>query len=183
MNEILADVRQAFVRLESALSLADPVRCRPFVGDRLYAEIVATIADLAARGRRRVHGSFEILDATLLDSEPVDPARVGIRAISSIQEIDRVGNVMLGGPDLISWRQEVTATRRDAGSADPRWIIAELGEMSVEGIVNGPAGQPMDPERVRALEVQRLEHERELDERFARLRHVSVLTYLTLQGA
>lgn len=118
MNEILSDVREAFVRLESALSLADPVRCRRFDSDRLYADIVATVADLAARGRRRVHGSFEILDSTLRDSEPRDPARVGIRAISSIMEVDRVANVMLGGPDLMSW-SAVKGLRSRESAASP----------------------------------------------------------------
>ena len=143
---------------------------------------MATVADLAARGRRRVHGSFEILDATLLDSAPSEFALVEIRAISSIMEVDRRGNVMLGAPDLMSWRQEVTATRRDSASGDRQWIIAELGELLVEGIVTGPAGQPMDPERVRALEQLRLEREREAAERFARLHHVTVLTYLAEAG-
>lgn len=178
-TEILADVREAFEQFEDAISTADPARCRPYVSDQLYQDVAAMITDLSARGRRRVHGSFEIVDATLVDHDADDPIHVRIHATSSIMELDRQNRIASGTPDLMSWQQDVTAGYHDAPAADHHWIITALGEMSVQGGVSGPAGQPMDAATVQQMEARQREREQETDESFAGLHraHVSLMSF------
>src|SRR5207237_9232646 len=58
-QEMLADVREAFVQLEAAVSTARPSGCRPFVGAALYEQVEGLVDELAAHGLGRVDGSFE----------------------------------------------------------------------------------------------------------------------------
>jgi hypothetical protein len=178
--ELLADTRDAFQHLEDAISSSDPARCRTYVSDQLYHEVVSKVADLSAHGRWRVHGSFEILDAAAVSGESSAEMRVRIHAISSIMEVDDRARIVAGSADLMSWRQDVTAEHSEAAVGQPQWILGELGEMAVERVITGPAQEPMDPELVRSLELRRLAREQEAAERFARLHHVHVnmLTYL-----
>jgi hypothetical protein len=178
-TEILADVREAFEQFEDAISTADPARCRPYVSDQLYQDVVAMISDLSARGRRRVHGSFEIVDATLVDHDAGEPVQVRIHATSSIMELDQKNAIVSGSPDLMSWQQDLTVAYYDAPAADHHWIITALGQMSVEGGVSGPAGQPMDAATVQELDARQAAREQEADEAFAGVHraHVSLMSY------
>jgi len=177
--EILADTREAFEQLESAISMADPSRCRPYVSDQLYAEVTAMMADLAARGHRRIHGSFEIVDAALAGDQTADAIQVHIHAISSIMEFDRKNAIVSGTPDLMSWQQDVTVAYHDAALADHHWVITSLGQLTVVGTVSGPAGQPMDEATVQAMEARQREREQETDEAVASIHrvHVSLMRY------
>ncbi len=180
-GELLADVREGFAQLESAISTADPQRCRPFVSDQLYQEIAAMVHDLSARGHRRIHGSFEILDAARLGGE-LPNIRVRIHAVSSIMEVDSAGDVVVGSGQLMSWSQDLTAAQRPALVGQPQWIIGELDQMSIEGVVTGPASPPMDPARAEFLETEGRRREREVDYHIAMFR-ANVVNIINIGGA
>lgn len=164
-TEILVDVREGFEQLEDAISMGDPRRCRPYVSDQLYQDVAAMVNDLLARGRRRVQGSFEIVDASIVDSEPGAPMQVRIHASSSLMELDRQNKIVSGTPDLTSWTQDVTVAYLDT-PRDQRWIITGLGQMSVAGTVTGPAGHPMDPAAEQELEAREEARQQEADADF-----------------
>lgn len=164
-TEIVVDVREGFEQLEDAISMGDPRRCRPYVSDQLYQDVAAMVNDLLVHGRRRVQGSFEIIDASIIDGEPGAPVQVRIHASSSIMELDRKNKIVSGTPDLMSWTQDVTAAYLDAPT-DQRWIITALGEMSVPGIVTGPAGHRMDPAAEQELDAREESRQQEADADF-----------------
>ena len=179
-TEIVADVRDGFEQFEDAISMADPQRCRPYVSDQLYQGVVAMINDLAANGRRRVHGSFEIVDAAIVDGEPGTPTQVRIHASSSIMELDRQNRIVSGTTDLMSWQQDVTVAYLDAPSADHRWIITGLGQMSVAGNIVGPAGHAMDPATEAELDARQQQREEEAaDDAYSGLHrgHVNLMSF------
>lgn len=164
-TEIVVDVREGFEQLEDAISMGDPRRCRPYVSDQLYQDVAAMANDLQARGRRRVHGSFEVIDASIIDAEPGAPIQVRIYASSSIMELDRQNKIVSGTPALMSWTQDVSAAYLDAPT-DQRWIITALGQMSIAGTITGPAGHPMDPAAEQELEAREEARQQEADADF-----------------
>src|SRR5205085_9162208 len=140
----VADIRQGFNQLEAAISTARPTLCERYMTRELYQELVETVRDLAARGHRRVHGAFEILGTEILSvgsGEPGSPAaRVRLHAISSLVELDQRHRVVQGSEELTAWSQDLAAKRVETTG---RWIITELGSMSVQGPVAGPSGPPL----------------------------------------
>ena len=161
--DLLAGVRDAFQHLEAAISTARSSRCRAFVGDELYQQVAAIVDDLSARGHRRVHGSFEIHEIDLIDVESTSSVRVRVHATSSIARLDQQHRVVDGSTELRSWTQDLTVECRGL-PGEARWIISELGAMSVEGLVIGPVGEPMDPARQDELELRHRNAERDFDE-------------------
>lgn len=160
--DALAGVREAFLRLEAAISTADPARCHGWVGPQVESELLAGLERLAAQNRRRVHGSFEILDASLRDDAPGAGIVVRIHAHSSIYEIAEDGTIT-GVPELMLWDQDVTAEPA-GGGREARWVITALGELRVLGPVTGPAGTPIPPETSRVWEERIRRWEQEADE-------------------
>ena len=171
--EMLADVRQGFQQLEAAISTARPAGCRPFVGAALYEQVEGIVRELAAHGHRRVHGSFEIHDVDVIDAATPGRVMARVHASSSIVRLDRHHRIVDGSFDLKRWAQDVAATVEEPVRAQPRWIITELGELSVEGDVTGPLYQLIDPARRQALDDERRERERSDDEFWSALQTVS----------
>ena len=169
---MLADVREAFVQLEAAVSTAQPGRTRPFLGDALYEQVAGCVNELAAKGHRRVHGAFEIHRIDILDSVPPTQVQARVHATSSIARVDRLDRIVDGSFELKAWSQDVTVHLRDT-PARPRWIITKLGELTVEGDVTGPIHEPMHPSRRQALDDERRGRERESEEFWAALKTVS----------
>jgi hypothetical protein len=142
-SELMADVRNDFIQLEAAISTARPELGRPYVAPELYEELVGLVRELNAHGRRRVHGSFEIVDTQLLsmDTTPFGVPRATLRleATSSLAEIDRHGRLVQGSDQLQAWTQDLEATHPEAIN---RWLISKLGVMTISGPVSGPSGPP-----------------------------------------
>ena len=181
-QEMLADVREAFVQLEAAVSTARPSGCRPFVGAALYEQVEGLVDELATRGHRRVHGSFEIHDVDLIDTDTPGRVLARVHASSSIARLDRQHRIVDGSVDLKLWAQDVTASVQEPVGAQPRWIITDLGELSVEGDVTGPLHEPMDPARRQALDAERRKRQRDDDEFWSALQAVS-RNFLTATGS
>src|SRR5438105_5093221 len=87
-QDMLADVREAFVELEAAIATGRVSRCRSFLSDSLYEQVTACVDDLWAQGRRRAHGSFEIHHVDILDAPSATGVQVRIHATSSIALLD-----------------------------------------------------------------------------------------------
>ena len=181
-EEMLADVREAFVELEAAIATGRVSRCRSFVSDSLYGQVTACVDDLWAQGRRRAHGSFEIHHLEVLDSRPATGVRVRLQATSSIALLDRQGRIVDGSFALKMWAQDVTVSRFEASPQRPRWIITQLGDLAVEGDVRGPVNEPMSPTQRQALQAERNRREQEDEEFWAALRTVS-RNFLTAVGS
>lgn len=143
-QELLADVRDAFDHLEEAISQADAGRCRDFVTTKFYEQVLRSINELDRAGRRRVHGSFDIVAADVMPpqagSTGMPEMRVLVRACSTLMEVDRAGKLQAGSDELTAWSQEVLA---EQDQRSRRWVIAGLGQMSIQGPLQGAAGQPL----------------------------------------
>ena len=172
-QDVLSCARDAFAHLQAAVSLSEPDRCRVYVTEEVGQAVRHEVESLSARGRRRVRGDLEILDASVIRVD--SPERVGVRidAVSSLCEMDERDKVVEGSPDLVRWGQELTMSRDHAGPVARRWLISALGPLAVGGAVTGPAAPPMDAAERRALE-DRIEHlDRESDEHEAGLMRVA----------
>jgi hypothetical protein len=174
----LADAREDFTQLESAISAANPDGCRGRIGPELYEQLVGTVRDLAHRGNRRVHGAFEILAAEVVGmestvGESVPQVTVRLHATSSLLELDRQDRVAQGSNEPMAWTQDLVVKRHPSSG---RWIISELGLMSVLGPVTGPSGPPLDTRSETELEKQ----ERESQEHEAAFM-TTTLTFMSLQ--
>ena len=180
--EMLADVREAFVQLEAAVSTAQPGRTRPFLGDALYEQVAGCVNELAAKGHRRVHGSFEIHRIDILEAVPPAQVQARVHATSSIARLDRLDRIVDGSSELKAWSQDVTVNLRENAPARPRWIITNLGDLTVEGDVTGPIHEPMHPSRRQALDDERRRREQESEEFWAALKTVS-RNFLTVVGS
>jgi predicted lipid-binding transport protein (Tim44 family) len=179
-NELLADVRAAFTQLETAISTVNPERCRPYVSPELYEQLVGTVRDLTHQGHRRVHGAFEILSADILDpgaAATQSPVRATVRlhATSTLVELDRHDQVVYGARDLMAWTQDLVAAREEGAR---RWIISELGPMSVQGPVAGPSGPPVETRSLSEQELRERANELERAAGFVR----ATLTFMHFQG-
>ena len=153
-SELLADVREGFDELEAAISTAAPERCRRWVSTTLYEQVIGLVRDLTDRGHRRVHGAFEILNVEVLSLEPataLSPARakISLSATSSLLEVDREQRVIQGSEQPMAWTQALVASR---GETTGRWIISELGAMTVQGAVTGPTGPRLESSQEAELE-------------------------------
>lgn len=180
--EMLADVREAFQHLEAAVSTARPSGCRPFVGAALYEQVEGLVDELAAHGHRRVHGSFEIHGVDVIEADTPGRVLARVHASSSIARLDRQHRIVDGSFELKRWAQEVMANVEEPVGAQARWIITELGELSVESDVTGPLHEPMDRARREALDAERRKRERDDDEFWSALQAVS-RNFLTATGA
>jgi hypothetical protein len=177
-SELLADAKDDFIQLESAISAGSPERCRGYLGAELYEQLVGTVRDLAHRGCRRVHGAFEILAGDVVGAEPVagealPQVTVRLHATSSLLELDRQDRVAQGSTDLMAWTQDLVL-RRDLAAG--RWTIHELGPMSVQGPVTGPSGPPLESGSPSDLE----KRERQSEEHAAAFL-TATLTFMSLQ--
>ena len=157
--ELLSDVREAFEQLEAAISSATPQRCQGFVAPRLYEQLLEMLGALAAAGRRRVHGAFEVTAAQLIAIDSDAPrARVRIEATSSLMQLDQGDRIAEGSDQPMSWTQEVVA-ERPPGSE--HWRLLELGEMRIAGPVAGPTGLAVrtpEPTELEKQERASIEH-------------------------
>ena len=176
-QELIADVRDDFIQLEAAISTARPEVARPYLAPELYEELSGLVRDLTARGRRRVHGSFEILGATLLSMDTtafgVPSATLRLEATSSLAEVDPQGRIVQGSDQLQAWTQEFEATRPGATN---RWVISKLGLMKISGSVTGPSGPPLQSSVSEDLERRFKE-----DESHSRAFTSATLTFMSLQ--
>src|ERR1700674_2123723 len=139
---VFGDVPEAFSRLEAAISLADPARCRGYVSDSFYESLDSEVQRLAGQGRRRIHADFEVLDVMLEQAGGAGSLTVRVRATSTLDEFD-AGSPPTGERQLFIWSQDVVVVRQDSGKAAGRWVIAELGAMRIERQVSGPI-RPLD---------------------------------------
>lgn len=80
---------------------------------------------------------------------------------------------MQGSNDFMAWTQDLVV-RRDPRAG--RWIISELGPMSVLGPVTGPSGPPLQSGSLTGLE----RRERESEEHAAAFT-ADTLTFMSLQ--
>jgi hypothetical protein len=152
LPDVFADVREAFSRLEAAISLPDPARCRGYVTDSFYESLDSEVRWLADHSRRRIHADFEVLDVMLEQAGEAGSLTVRVRAVSTLDEFDAASPPTGDRPQFI-WLQDVVMTE-ESGKVR-RWLIAGLGAMTIGHQVSGP---------VRALDQPTLD---ELDERDA----------------
>ena len=173
----MADVRDDFIQLEAAISTARPELGRRYMSPELYEELVGLIRDLNAHGRRRVHGSFEILDTKLLSMDTnafgVPRATLRLDATSSLAEVDRQGRLVDGSDQLQAWTQELEATHSDTTE---RWLISKLGPMTISGPVTGPSGPPLQ-----SAVGDELERRLKEDESHSEVFTSATLTFMSLQ--
>ena len=181
-HEMLADVREAFVQLEAAVSTAQVQRCRPYVGDALYEQVAGCVDELAKRGQRRVHGSFEIYRIEIPAAVSPHLVSARVHATSSIALLDRDQRILEGSFELKLWAQDVTVSLGKTRHGEPRWILTQLGELSVEGDVRGPVHEPMDQSRRQAADEERSRREQESEEFWHALQTVS-RNFLTSVGS
>jgi hypothetical protein len=182
LPELFADVREAFGRLEAAISLSDPARCLGYVTDSFYESLDSAVRLLADTGRRRIHADFEVLDVTLQQARDGGSRTVRLRAVSTLEEFD-AGSPPQGEPRLFVWLQDVDMVRQDAAGAHSRWLIADLGSMTIEKQVSGPV-QPLDQSTLNELEAREAEraaHRRDDEDWSEGHTHVA-MTFLRLKG-
>jgi hypothetical protein len=180
--ELFADVREAFGRLEAAISLSDPARCLGYVTDSFYQSLDSAVRLLAETGRRRIHADFEVLDVTLEQARDDGSPTVRVRAVSTLQEFD-AASPPTGEPRLFVWLQDVDMVRQDAAAAHGRWLIADLGALTIEKQVSGPV-PPLDQstlDELEAREAERAAHHRD-DEDWSRGHTHVFMTFLRLKG-
>ncbi len=180
--DVFADVREAFSRLEAAISLPDPARCRGYVTDSFYASLDSEVRLLADHGRRRIHADFEVLDVMLEEAGGTGWLTVRVRAVSTLDEFD-AGSPPTGERRLFIWLQDVVVVREEAGKAAGRWLIAELGEMTIERQVSGPirALDQSTLDELDAREAERAAHHRE-DQKWSEDQTHAFMNFLRLRG-
>lgn len=182
LEDVFADVREAFGRLEAAISLSEPARCRGYVSDSFYQSLESAVRVLADTGRRRVHADFEVLDVTLEQVHDDGSLTVRVRAVSTLEEFD-TGSLPTDEPRLFIWRQDVDVIRQETPAAEGRWLFADLGELVIEKQVSGPV-RPLDQSALEELEVREAEraaHRRE-DEDWSRGHTHVGMSFLRLRG-
>jgi hypothetical protein len=182
LPELFADVREAFGRLEAAISLSEPARCLGYVTDSFYESLDSAVRLLADTGRRRIHADFEVLDVTLQQARDDGSVTVRLRAVSTLEEFD-AGSQPRGEPRLFVWLQQVDMVRQDAASLHSRWLIADLGALTIEKQVSGPV-QPLDQstlDELEAREAERAAHRRDDEDWSEGHTHVA-MTFLRLKG-
>lgn len=182
LEDVFADVREAFGRLEAAISLSDPTRCRGYVSDSFYESLDSAVRLLADSGRRRIHADFEVLDVTLEQVRNDGSLTVRVRAVSTLEEFD-TGSRPTGEPRLFIWRQDVDVIREQMQAVQSRWLFDDLGELVIEKQVSGPV-RPLDQstlDELEAREAERAAHRRD-DEDWSRGHTHVAMTFLRLKG-
>jgi hypothetical protein len=177
--DLYADVREAFGRLEAAISLADPRRCRDYVTDAFYEELETEVRLLEERGRRRVHADFEVLDVKLLQPHDDGSLTMRVRAVSTLEEFDD-NSIRAGEQPLFVWLQDVDVARQEPKGP---WLITGLGEMTIERQVSGPV-QPLDQsmlDELEARDAERAAHRRDDIDWSEGHTHVA-MSFLRLKG-
>lgn len=180
--DVFADVREAFSRLEAAISLLDPARCRGYVSESFYESLDSEVRLLADHGRRRIHADFEVLDVMLEQSGRTGSLTVRVRAVSTLDEFD-AGSPPTGDRPQFMWLQDILVVREEARKAAGRWLIAELGAMTIEHQVSGPVralDQPTLAE-LDAREAERAAHHRE-DQKWSEDQTHAFMNFLRLRG-
>ena len=182
LPDVFADVREAFGRLEAAISLADPARCRGYVSDSFYESLDSEVQRLANQGRRRIHADFEVLDVMLEQAGDAGSLMARVRATSTLEEFD-TASPPTGDRQLCIWSQDVVVVRGESGKAAGRWLIAELGAMRIERQVSGPI-RPLDPSTLHELdarEAERTAHHHE-DQTWSQDQTHAYMNFLRLRG-
>jgi hypothetical protein len=182
LPDVFADVREAFSRLEAAISLPDPARCRGYVSDSFYASLESEVRRLADNGRRRIHADFEVLEVMLEQAGDAGSLTARVRATSTLDEFD-AGSPPTGDRQLFVWSQDVLVVREESGKAAGRWLIAELGAMRIERQVSGPI-RPLDPATLNELdarEAERAAHHHE-DQTWSQDQTHAFMNFLRLRG-
>lgn len=182
LQDVFADVREAFGRLEAAISLSDPDRCRGHVSDSFYQSLESAVQLLVDSGRRRIHADFEVLDVTLEQARDDGSLTVRVRAVSTLEEFD-AASPPTDEPRLFIWRQDLDVIRQETEAVQSRWLIADLGALAIEKQVSGPV-RPLDQstlEELEAREAERAAHLRE-DEDWSRGHTHVAMTFLRLKG-
>jgi len=182
LPDVFADVREAFSRLEAAISLSDPARCRGYVSDSFCESLDSEVRSLADRGRRRIHADFEVLEVMLEQAGDAGSLTARVRATSTLDEFD-AGSPPTGDRQLFIWSQDVVVVRQDSGKAAGRWVIAELGAMRIERQVSGPI-RPLDQstlDELDAREAERTAHKRE-DKKWSEDQTHAYMNFLRLRG-
>jgi hypothetical protein len=182
LPDVFADVREAFSRLEAAISLPDPARCRGYVSDSFYESLDSEVQRLAGQGRRRIHADFEVLDVMLEEAGDPGSLIARVRATSTLDEFD-AGSPPTGERQLFVWSQDVVVVREESGRAAGRWLIAELGAMRIERQVSGPI-RPLDPATLNELdarEADRAAYKRE-DQKWSEDVTHAHMNFLRLRG-
>jgi hypothetical protein len=177
--DLYADVREAFGRLEAAISLADPARCGGYVTASFYEELDSEVRQLADRGRRRVHADFEVLDVTLAQPHDDGSLTLRVRAVSTLEEFD-AASPPIGEPRLFVWIQDVDVVQMEPKG---RWLVNGLGELSIERQVSGPV-RPLDQstlDELDAREAERAAHRRDDVDWSEGHTHVA-MSFLRLKG-
>jgi len=180
LPDVFADVREAFSRLEAAISLPDPSRCRGYVSDSFYESLDSEVQRLAGQGRRRIHADFEVLDVMLEEAGVAGSLTARVRATSTLDEFD-AGSPPTGDRQLFIWSQDVVVVREESGRG--RWLIAELGAMRIERQVSGPI-RPLDPATLNELderEAARAAHAHE-DQTWSQDQTHAYMNFLRLRG-
>ena len=182
LPDVFADLREAFSRLEAAISLPDPARCRGYVTDSFYESLDSEVRWLADHSRRRVHADFEVLDVMLDQAGEAGSVTVRVRAVSTLDEFD-AASPPTGDRQLFMWSQDVIVVREASGKAAGRWLIAELGAMRIERQVSGPI-RPLDQSTLNELdarEAERSAHHRE-DQKWSEDQTHAFMNFLRLRG-
>jgi hypothetical protein len=180
--DVFADVREAFSRLEAAISLPDPARCRGYVSDSFYELLDSEVRLLADHGRRRIHADFEVLDVMLEEVGGAGSLTVRVRAVSTLDEFDAV-SPPTGERRLFMWLQDILVVREKAGKTPGRWLIEALGAMTIEHQVSGPV-RTLDPstlDELDAREAGRAAHHRE-DQKWSEDQTHAFMNFLRLRG-
>lgn len=174
-HDITACARASLVQIEAAVSLAEPERCRTRVEESVYQALRATIAEAARRGQRRVHGDFDILEASLCRVDGPEQVGVIVKAVSTVVEMDARGGVVGGSPDLVRWAVELTMRHAADRPLGEQWVVSAVGPEVVEGPVVGAAGPPLRLEETGAPEARIQAEEREADAEHAALMNVAAI--------
>lgn len=182
LQDVFADVREAFGRLEVAMSLSEPARCRGYVSDSFYQSLESAVQLLVDSGRRRIHADFEVLDVTLEQARDDGSLTVQVRAVSTLEEFD-AGSPPTGEPRQFIWRQDVDLVMEETEAVPGRWLIADLGALTIEKQVSGPV-RPLDQstlDELEAREAERAAHQHQ-DEQWSRGHTHVAMSFLRLKG-
>jgi len=182
LQDVFADVREAFGRLEAAMSLSEPSRCRGYVSDSFYQSLESAVQLLVDSGRRRIHADFEVLDVTLDRARDDGSLTVQVRAVSTLEEFD-AGSPPTGEPRQFIWTQDVDVVREETEAVPGRWLIADLGALTIEKQVSGPV-RPLDQstlDELEAREAERAAHQHD-DEEWSRGHTHVAMSFLRLKG-
>jgi hypothetical protein len=182
LPDVFADVREAFSRLEAAISLPDPARCRGYVTDSFYESLDSEVRRLADQGRRRIHADFEVLEVMLEQAGGPGSLTARVRATSTLDEFD-AGSPPSGDRQLFIWSQDVVVVRDESGKAAGRWLIAELGAMRIERQVSGPI-RPLDPATLNELDAREAERaaQHHEDQTWSQDQTHAYMNFLRLRG-